>query len=122
MSNHFTKVCEFGKSHGGCRCASPNKTIIKVPCDRPNAHKPKESAVETPGYPAYTPPKIKGTPKPIYEYETLIAYSFHGHHSLSDESNERLAALAEQGYRVVSCVHMSGGNFLYTLERLSEDR
>lgn len=47
MADHFTKVCVFGENHGTCRCPSKDKKVIKVPCDRPNEHKPKLPVLDT---------------------------------------------------------------------------
>lgn len=38
---HFRNVCEYGKTHGQCRCPSMDKITNRVICDNP-AHIPEK--------------------------------------------------------------------------------
>lgn len=35
---HYVKVCQFGKTHGQCRCPGPKRTI-EVRCNVPHLHR-----------------------------------------------------------------------------------
>jgi len=32
---HYKEVCEYGQTHGQCRCPDPGKTVRRVKCDEP---------------------------------------------------------------------------------------
>lgn len=39
---HYVMVCQYGHTHGQCRCFSGNKTVKRVKCTTPSLHKPDE--------------------------------------------------------------------------------
>jgi hypothetical protein len=42
MSSHYREECEFGVTHGQCRCPNPAKHVRKIKCDRPAEHRSDE--------------------------------------------------------------------------------
>jgi hypothetical protein len=43
---HYKEVCEFGYTHGQCRCPDPNKTERRIVCSNPQSHmKPEGSGL-----------------------------------------------------------------------------
>jgi hypothetical protein len=47
MSNHFMQVCQYGWTHGQCRCASKDKTVRLVNCTN-STHSQNPKTDETP--------------------------------------------------------------------------
>jgi len=42
VNNHFKYVCQYGVTHGQCRCPSQFKSTRPIICNKPTHHQPKK--------------------------------------------------------------------------------